>query len=81
MIEAQNQSQARTKSTKLEQGLSEADVSARIGKPDSISLRTCGGKTGNPWMCKQYNYGNNALTIFFSQSLDGTWLVNNWTAL
>ncbi|HEY2677341.1 MAG TPA: hypothetical protein VGI65_10245 [Steroidobacteraceae bacterium] len=69
------------KGAQLDQGLSEADVVAKIGKPDSISMRTC-GENGAQWTCKQYSYntaGGHRLKVFFSA--DGNyWTVNEWSA-
>src|ERR1700676_656129 len=70
------------KSTQLQQGLSENNVTTRIGHADSISLS--GGVAGTErWTCKLYTYNNNGwgmnpLTICFSQSSNGTWSVNSW---
>jgi hypothetical protein len=73
-----------SKSTQLQQGMSEADVVAKIGKPNSISLNTCGtNNPSGPWTCKQYKYsaGGRWLLVYFSQSSGSGWLVNNWRAL
>jgi hypothetical protein len=72
-----------SKSTQLQQGMSEAEVVYKIGKPNSISLSTCGTNSpSGPWTCKQYTYsgGGSRLLVYFSQSA-GSWLVNNWSAL
>jgi hypothetical protein len=74
------QMEANQKSKQLELSLTEAEVTARIGSPSAISVRTCGGANGiTPWTCKQYNYYQR-LTVTFHQSADGTWRVNDWSA-
>jgi hypothetical protein len=75
--------QVDSKSKLLDQGLSESEVTAKIGQPDSVSLATCGTNSANgPWSCKQYIYhgSTHRLTVFFAQLPDGTWHVNNWSA-
>ena len=72
------------RSKQLDQGLSEIDVTGKIGQPNSITLATCGGKTGSPWQCKQYAYkggGAHQLIVYFLKYDDGTWHVNNWSVL
>jgi hypothetical protein len=74
------------KSTQIQQGMSEADVVAKIGKPNAISLSTCGTNSASgPWTCRQYSYsggaGGHRLIVYFSQSAGATWTVNNWSAL
>jgi hypothetical protein len=74
-----------TSSKQLDQGLSESDVTAKIGQPSSISLATCGSNSANgPWTCKQYIYnggGAHRLIVYFSKFPDETWHVNNWSVL
>jgi hypothetical protein len=70
-------------STQLQQGMTEAEVVAKAGKPNSVSLNTCGTAAGlTPWTCKQYTYHGMAghqLVVTFSEK-SGVWLVNNWNA-
>lgn len=72
-----------TKSKQLEEGLGENDVKFRLGQPNSVSLATCGGKTGAPWQCKQYTYNGGAhrLIVYFAKRPDEFWHVNNWSVL
>jgi hypothetical protein len=80
MLDSQND----TRSKQLDQGMSESEVTGKIGQPDSISLATCGTKSGSgPWECRQYTYNGGAhrLIVYFAKISDGTWHVNNWSVL
>lgn len=70
-------------SRQINQRMSEAEVVTRIGAPpNTISVETCGSKTGSPWPCKIYKYarGSHALLIYFSDTGTGDWIVDSWRA-
>jgi hypothetical protein len=70
-------------SQKLDQGLTEQEVRARIGSPESVSIETCGSSTPVPWSCKKYKYEglDGLLIVYFAQGRDGTWRVDSWSKL
>ena len=37
-------------------GMSEAEVVSLLGKPDEISIQTCGADIDEPWICKIHKY-------------------------
>jgi len=68
-------------SKQLEVGMSEQYVNEFIGEPDSVSLKTCGSETPQPWQCKTYKFEDDwsgFLTVYF-QEVDGMWVVNSWS--
>lgn len=73
-----------SKGAKLDQGMTEAQVSNIVGhEPYSVSLTTCGGKTGSTWTCKIETFGSIAdrrLIVYFARTPQGAWIVNNWDA-
>jgi hypothetical protein len=70
---------------KLDQGMTEAQVTATLGHaPSSVSLTTCGQAAGKPWLCKVETFGRSfsghSLMVFFAKSAGGDWIVAEWRA-
>jgi hypothetical protein len=69
-------------SLRLEQGMTEPQAIAAVGaQPDRAEVRTCGTTSGNPpWTCRLLYFSSypHTLSVFFSESVDGTWLTNSW---
>ena len=63
--------------------LSPRYVEEALGKPDRVTLGTCGTKTRHPWRCLVWTFDANddasGLTITFERTKIG-WLVNNYSS-
>jgi hypothetical protein len=78
---SRHQSFTQSNALKIRVGMTIKEVVSIFGKPDEISLATCGQNTGKTWQCLEYRYTIEKLkwnTLWFSTSYDEP-LLNNWT--
>jgi hypothetical protein len=67
----------------LHPGMQQDQVIAIMGHPDKTSETTCGSQSANgAWSCQIWEYdelSGNTVLVYFGQSTDGTWTLNNYT--